>query len=267
MTRVRELGPRAVRIWVVCFSVCGKVLRTFVRSPQLFAAVTLQGVLFLFVFRYVFGGAIDVGPLAYTDYMVPGIVTAGVLFSAAGAAVAVAQECDDGFVDRIRVLPASNGAALTGRVIAETAIAMWAVLVMSAAGFAVGFRPTGSPASLAAALALLIALAGAAVWTFTALGLLVRDPQAARGFAFAAIPVTFVSSAYVPIASMPGWLQWFAGNQPVTHVVDAVRGLMVADPPEMLEVAVGSAASSGLVWLGPVAAFTAMVAWHRYERG
>lgn len=243
-------------------AVAGKTLRSTSRTPQVIGATLGQGVLFLLVFRYVFGGAIDVGDLAYVDYMVPGILTAAIVFAAAGAAVGVAEDRATGFADRVLSLPTSRLGIVTGRATADTAIVLAATAVTLVVAFAVGFEPAGSWPELAAAAVLIVLYAVAFAAAFGALGMLSSGPQAAQGLGFLAIPLTFVSSAYVPTDTMPGWLAAVARNQPITHMVDALRGLShpgaVADHRTTVALAAG--------WALILAAASLAVARRRVER-
>src|SRR5215216_1037657 len=200
-------------------------LLKYLRTPQLVVLGTVQGALFLLIFRYVFGGAIGAGGLDYVDFLVPGFITTGILFSGMGAAAGVAEDLQQGLVDRLRSLPIPRSAVLAGRALADTAVLVWGLLVTTAIGFAVGFRVHGSVADVLAAFALLVVLGFAFEWLFITLGLFAGSAQAAQGLALMVFPLTFVSSAYVPVQSMPGWLQAFAEHQPITVMVDAVRVL------------------------------------------
>ena len=183
---------------------------------------TLQMSLFFLIYRYMFGGAIHAGSIPYVDYLVPGFVATGVLFSGIGAAVATAEDLEQGFVDRLRSLPIPRSAVLVARAIADTAILTLASAVTVAIAFGVGFRLHGTALDGLAAFALVIVFGFAFEWLFVAMGLLAGT---ARGMGMIVFPLAFVSSAYVPVASMPGWLQVFAKHQPLTFMVDAVRAL------------------------------------------
>jgi ABC-2 type transport system permease protein len=201
-----------------------RTLKKFVRSPALLIAGTAQGLLFLLIFRYVFGGAVGhTGSLSYVDFLVPGFVVTGVLFQGMSAASGVADDKEGGLFDRLRSLPIRLLSIVSGRVGADTALVAWGVIVMTAAGFAVGFRVTGTPLAAVAALGLTILYGFAFVWLFIALGLMAGSPQAAQGLSFLVFPLSFVSSAYVPVSTMPGWMQAFANNQPMTQMVNTVR--------------------------------------------
>jgi ABC-2 type transport system permease protein len=209
---------------VASSQVAVRTLKKFVRSPALIVAGTAQGVLFLLIFRYVFGGAIaHTGALNYVDFLVPGFVVTGVLFQGMSAASGVADDREGGLFDRLRSLPIRLLSIITGRVGADSALVAWGVFVMTAVGFAVGFRVGGSTADALAALGLTILYGFAFVWMFIFMGLAAGSPQAAQSLSFLVFPLSFVSSAYVPIATMPGWMQAFAANQPMTQMVNSVR--------------------------------------------
>jgi ABC transporter DrrB family efflux protein len=206
----------------------------FLRTPQLLVLGTIQGAMFLLIFRYVFGGAIRLPGIAYVDFLVPGFITTGVLFTGMGAATAVAEDLEQGFVDRLRSLPIPRSSFLTGRALGDTAMQIWTLAVTIIIGFAVGFRIHGSAADGLAAFGLLVGFGFAFEWVFITLGLVAGNAQAAQGMALLVFPLTFVSSAYVPVESMPGWLQAFAEHQPVTYMVDAVRALTLGPLAEPL---------------------------------
>ena len=153
----------------------------------------------------------------------PGFVVTGVLFQGMSAASGVADDKEGGLFDRLRSLPIRLLSIVSGRVGADTALVAWGVVVMTVAGFAVGFRVTGTTVDAVAALGLTILYGFAFVWLFIALGLASGSPQAAQGLSFLVFPLSFVSSAYVPVSTMPGWMQAFANNQPMTQMVNTVR--------------------------------------------
>src|SRR6266516_2649220 len=200
-------------------------LLKFLRTPQLVVLGTIQGAMFLLIFRYVFGGAIGAGGLTYVDFLVPGFITTGILFSGMGAAAGVAEDLEQGFVDRLRSLPIPRSSVLVGRSVADTAVLAWGLVITTAIGFAVGFRIGGSVSAALGAFGLCVVFGFAFEWLFIALGLFAGTAQAAQGLAIMVFPLTFVSSAYVPVSSMPGWLHAFAQHQPITYMVDAVRAL------------------------------------------
>ena len=214
--------------------VATRTMKKFIRTPALIIAGTAQGVLFLLIFRYVFGGAVaHTGALNYVDFLVPGFVVTGVLFQGMGAATGVAEDLESGLLDRLRSLPIRLLSIVTGRVSADSALVTWGVLVMTAVGFAVGFRLTGTNLQGLAALGLTIIYGFAFVWLFIFMGLAAGSAQAAQGLSFLVFPLSFVSSAYVPVATMPGWMQGFATNQPLTQMVNTVR-LLTGGPKAQL---------------------------------
>jgi ABC-2 type transport system permease protein len=215
---------RGASFLVATEQVAARTLKKFVRSPALLIAGTAQGLLFLLIFRYVFGGAVGgTGSLSYVDFLVPGFVVTGVLFQGMSAASGVADDKEGGLFDRLRSLPIRLLSIVSGRVGADTALVAWGVIVMTVAGFAVGFRITGTTLDAVAAFGLTILYGFAFVWLFIAMGLVAGSPQAAQGLSFLVFPLSFVSSAYVPVSTMPGWMQTFANNQPMTQMVNTVR--------------------------------------------
>jgi ABC-2 type transport system permease protein len=218
-------GPVATTL-----AVAARTLRKFVRSPQLVVLGTIQGAMFLLIFRYVFGGNMAPGNVPYVDFLVPGFIVTGLLFSGMTTATGVAEDVEQGFFDRLRSMPVPRAALVAGRAVADTGTLTWGAAVTAAIGFAVGFRPDGSAVELLAAFALCIAFGFSFVWLFVLLGLLAGNTQAAQGTAMLVFPLTFVSSAYVPVDSMPGWLQPIAENQPLTAMINAVRSLALGGP-------------------------------------
>jgi ABC transporter DrrB family efflux protein len=243
-------------------------LLKFLRTPQLVVLGTIQGAMFLLIFRYVFGGAIGSGGLDYVDFLVPGFITTGILFAGMGAAAGVAEDLEQGFVDRLRSLPIPRSTVLAGRALADTAMQVWGLAITSAIGFAVGFRIHGSVTAAVGAFALLLVLGFAFEWLFITLGLFAGNAQAAQGMALMVFPLTFVSSAYVPVQSMPGWLQAFAQHQPITVMVDAVRALSQGPAAEAV---LGHTAAwyviRSLLWAAAIIAVFAPLAIARYRKG
>ena len=209
--------------------IASKTLKVFLRDPQAVFPTLLQAVLFLLVFRYVFAGAIDSAPLEYVDYMTPGIITTTLLFGSSQAAVTVAKERSAGFTDRVLSLPVARVGITLGRLAAQSAIVVAAALTTLLAAFITGFRLHAGATEIVAALAMLMLYSVTFAALFLALGSAASSPEAAQGLAFIAIPLTFISSAIVPTASMPGWLAAVADFQPLTPMVDALRGLTQSD--------------------------------------
>ena len=198
----------------------------------------------------------------------PGFIATGVLFSGIGAAVATAEDLEQGFVDRLRSLPIPRSSVLAARAIADTAILTLATAVTVAIAFAVGFRLHGSALDGLAAFGLVVVFGFAFEWLFVTMGLLAGSGQAAQGLGMIVFPFAFVSSAYVPVDSMPGWLQVFAEHQPLTPMVDSVRALTLGSHAQVL---LGHPASyyvaRALVWAGAILAVSVPLAVARYRRG
>jgi ABC-2 type transport system permease protein len=248
-------------------AVAGRTTRRFVRTPQLMVVSMITGAMFLLIFRYVFGGAIDTGSLPYVDFLVPGYVVTSVLFTGSNAATGVAEDLEAGITDRFRSLPVSRTALLGGRVAAEAALLALGLAVTVALGLAVGFRPHGGPVEALAAFGLCVAFGFAFMWVFALLGLVAGNAQAAQGLALLVFPVSFVSSAMVPVDSMPGWMQPIAEHQPITVMTNAVRSLALGDPA--LAGLSGSTAHwvlLSLAWTVGIVAVFAPLAVRRYRR-
>lgn len=211
-------------------AIAGRTIRKFVRTPQLLVVNTISGAMFVLIFRYVFGGAIDTGPLPYVDFLVPGYVVTSILFAGSTAASGIAEDIEKGFTDRLRSLPVPRTALLTGRVLAESAVLTFGLAVTTLIGLLVGFRIHGDVVDALAAFVLCAVFGFAFMWVFAVLGLVARTAQAAQGMSLLIFPLTFVSSAMVPVDSMPGWLQPVADNQPITAMTNAVRSLALGDP-------------------------------------
>jgi ABC-2 type transport system permease protein len=248
-------------------TVAGRTVRKFVRTPQLIVVGALTSAMFLLIFRYVFGGAIGTGTVSYVDFLIPGLAAAGALFSGMGGAVGVAEDIDSGLFDRLRSLPVPRSAVLLGRSIADTCLVGWATVITIAIGFATGFRiHNGVPAALAA-FALCLVYGAAFTWPFIYMGLRSGTAQAAQGLSFLAFPFVFVSSAYVPVESMPGWLQPVAQHQPLTTMVGSVRALVLGD-----DAATGLGHSAAwftvraLLWSVAIVAVFAPLATRRFAR-
>ena len=212
--------------------ITGRNLRRLVRVPTLLVFATVQPVLFVLLFSYAFGGAIHVpGVTRYIDYLLPGIVVLAIGFGASQAGVAIAEDLATGMIDRFRSLPIAAAAVLAGRVAADALRNLFVVGLMIAAGAAIGFRFHAGPAVALAAVALAVAAGLAFSWLNLLLGLAVRDPESA-GLAglFPVIILFFTSSALVPVATMPGWLQAFAKANPITVITGALRALCLGGP-------------------------------------
>jgi len=183
------------------------------------------------LFRYVFGGAIQVPGGQYVNYLMPGIFVQTVAFGGVTTAIGLAQDMQRGIIDRFRSLPMSSSAVLTGRTIADLARNLFTVIIMLAVGFAVGFRPGGTPFEFLLGIVVLLGVSFAFSWISAFIGLLVRSVEAAQSGGFIWLfPLTFASSAFVPVATMPSWLRGFAEHNPVSVLADSLRGLFHVNP-------------------------------------
>ena len=201
----------------------------YLRTPQLLVLPTIIGAMFLFIFRYVFGGAIDAGNgVDYVDFLVPGFLLTTILWTGMNAPAGIAEDAASGVHDRFRSLPIPRTAVVAGRSLADGALTSWTLFVNAVLGFAVGFRTHGGVAAVVGAFVVMLVATYVFSWVFLALGLVGGNAQAAQGMAtLLVVPFTFLSSAYVPVDSMPGWLQPFAEHQPITVMINAVRSLML----------------------------------------
>jgi ABC-2 type transport system ATP-binding protein len=202
-------------------------LKRIWRTPRLLAVSSIQPVMFVLLFRYVFGGAIHVpGGGGYINYLVPAILLQATLFGAT-TAVAMSTDLAGGMIDRFRSLPMARSAVLAGRALADMVRSTLVVALVLVVSILIGFRFHNGAAGAAGALLLALAFGFAFIWLFALVGMLVKDPETAQLAGFLPIfPLIFASSAFVPVQTMPGWLQSFANVQPVSVTIDAIRGMM-----------------------------------------
>ena len=208
-------------------------LLVWMRVPAYLMFTVIQPVMFVLLFRYVFGGAIPVQgvPGGYVNFLLPGIIAQTAAFATFGTAIALAQELKKGVIDRLRSMPMARSAVLAGRLVADTGRMLITILIIVAVGYAVGFRFQNGlvPAVLMVVLATVFGMAICCISAYT--GLAIGDEESVQAFGLIWLfPLTFLSSAFVPISTMPGWLQAFANNQPVTYVIDTMRALALGGP-------------------------------------
>jgi len=227
----RRRRPLLVDAVTDTLTIAQRNLITLRRVPQLLVFSTIQPVIFVLLFRYVFGGAIRVPGEDYVDFLMPGVFAQTVAFGAMNTAIGLATDVNTGLIERFRSLPMARSAVLTGRTLADAVRNVLVVTLMVAVGFLVGFRVGTNVFGLLAAMGLLVLFGFALSWVFAAVGLAVGDPETAQAAAFPVMaPLVFASSAFVPVESMPGWLQAWARNQPLSAVVDGARALMLGGP-------------------------------------
>jgi ABC-2 type transport system permease protein len=247
-----------------------RTLLQFVRTPQLLLMPPILAVLFMIIFRYVFGGAINTGGrhIDYVDFLIPGFLAQSFLWNVMNIPAGIAEDSAAGVYDRLRSLPIPRAAVMTDRSLADTLLNVFSLGIIVGLGFAVGFRTDASAGAVIAALAVIVAATYAFTWVFIGLGLIAGNAQAAQSFSsLVVIPLTFVSGAFVPVQSMPGWLHWFAANQPVTVIINAVRSLMLGGT----DVAgVGHTTSYwvllSLFWCAGILAFFSVLTTARFAR-
>lgn len=207
--------------------------RTFVRrsithtlrTPDVVITAIMLPVILMLLFTFVFGGAIDGGG-DYVDYVVPGIVLLCAGFGAASVAVDVAGDMTTGIIDRFRTMPIRASGVVTGHVIASLARNLVATAIVIGVGIAVGFRPAATPVEWIAAFGLIALYILAVTYLFAAIGLAASSPEAASGFGFIVLFVPYLSSAFVPVDTMPVWLRWVAEHQPLTPIIETLRSLL-----------------------------------------
>jgi oleandomycin transport system permease protein len=212
---------------------CTLAWRTLVQvkhNPFELMDFSVQPVMFLLLFVYVFGGSIG-GPHAYLQYVLAGIIVQNSLFTTLNTAIGLSTDLDKGFSSRLRALPIARFAPLAGRVLADVAKQAWAIALLFAVGSIMGFRASTSGPAVLAAGGLVLVCTLAYAWVLVWLGMLAANPEKVQIFGFVVLfPLTFTSGAFVRTASMPGWLQAFSRANPVTLLADAARGLMVGGP-------------------------------------
>ena len=261
-TRTRTRAPRGgVRAAATdSLLIAGRNLTVLRRLPQLLVFATIQPVLFVLMFRYVFGGAITIPGVSYVNYLMPGIFAQTVAFGALTTGIGLAEDLAKGLIDRFRALPMARSAVLAGRTLADLVRNVGVVALMVAVGYLVGFRVQTSLWSLLAAVLVLLLFGFAMSWVFALVGLSVPNAEGAQAASFPILfPLVFASSAFVPTSTMPGPLRAFAEHQPVTAVVDAVRVLVLGGPTS-------SAVLTSLAWSVGILLVAAPLAVRRYRR-
>ncbi|MDO3649829.1 ABC transporter permease [Nocardia mangyaensis] len=220
-------------------------IRHTLRSPDTMIMTIALPVMILLMFVYVFGGAMEVGRGAYIDYVVPGIILLCAGFGASTTAVALSTDVADGIIDRFRTMAIARSAVLTGHVVESVLRNLLTSGIVIGVALMIGFRPTTDPVRWLGVLGLLAMFVFALSWLSAALGLLARNPQAANGFTFVFMFLPYVSSAFVPTESMPTALHAFARNQPVTPIIETMRGLLMGTP-------IGNSAVLAVLWCAAI---------------
>jgi len=230
------------------------------RAPDLLIAFTVQPVMFVLLFVYVFGGAISTPGYSYVDFLIPGIIVQNIAFGGFVTALGLNEDLHKGLIDRFRSLPMARAAVLAGRTLSDVVTNFLSVVVLIVTGLIIGFSFHASVLEVAGGVGLLLLFGYAFSWVFALLGLLVSSAESANSVGFLAVfPLTFISSAFVPVDSMPSALRWFADINPFTVMVDAMRALWVGAPA-------GNNVWGAVVWSLVILAVFAPLAVARYRR-
>jgi ABC-2 type transport system permease protein/oleandomycin transport system permease protein len=263
-TEPRSLAPttgnRIAQAFTDGITVTWRNLIAYVRIPQALFFSSIQPIMFVLLFRYVFGGAIEIPGFDYVDFLLPGIFVQTVMFGAIGTAIGLAEDLQKGLIERFRSLPMARSAVLAGRTTADLVRNVFVVLLMTAVGYLVGFNVHTNVLAFLAAFALLLAFGYALCWGFAIIGLAAPNSETAQLMSFPILfPFTFASSAFVRVETMPGWLRAFAENQPVTALVDATRALMLGGPTSR-------PVTEAVLWTAGLLVVLVPLAVHRYRR-
>jgi ABC transporter DrrB family efflux protein len=236
-------------------------LLTYIRVPQLLVFSTIQPVLFVLLFRYVFGGVVqsDV-TVPYVDFLLPGVFVQMTVFGAVATAIGLATDLKSGLLERFRSLPMARSAVLAGRTSADLFRNVFVIILVMLVGFAVGFRVHTNVFATVAGFGLVLLFAYSLSWLFAGVGLAVGDPETAQAAAFPIVfPLIFASAVFVPVDRMPTWLQGFAEHQPVSVTASAVRALLIGGETATYVV-------QSLAWIVAIIAFAAPLAVRKYRR-
>jgi ABC-2 type transport system permease protein len=234
-------------------------LLKYPRLPSLLMFSTVQPIMFVLLFAYVFGGAIDIPGVSYIDFLMPGIFVQTVVFGSTNTGIGLAQDLDGGMIDRFRSLPMARSAVLLGRTLSDAVRNLFVVLLMTAVGLLIGFRFHAGLGRALLAILIAITFGFAFSWISAWIGVSVRDVESAQAAGFIWVfPLVFASSAFVPTETMPAWLEAFAEHNPVTVTVNALRSLVLGGPA--LADVLGS-----LVWSAAILAVFGPLAVAKYR--
>lgn len=236
----------------------GRAAKHSLRDVESMLMAVILPVMLMLMFTYVFGGAIAPGG-GYLDYVVPGIVLTCAGFGAASTAVGVAQDMTTGTINRLRTMPVPSATVLVGHVVASLARNLFATGVVLLVAVLIGFRPDAGPLDWLGAVGLLALYILAITTVFAMLGLVAHSPEAASGYGFVLLFLPYVSSAFVPVETMPGWLHGFAAHQPITPVIEATRALFAGASP-------GTDALVAIAWCVGIIAVSAVLTAYLFPR-
>lgn len=248
--------------WVISdvLTLAKRNLIALFRTPTLVVFAIIQPIMFVLLFRYVFGGAISIVGESYVNYLIPGILVQTVIFGSVNTAIGLAEDLQKGLIERFKALPMARMAVLGGRTIADLSRSVVVLLVITGVGLLVGFRPEGGIVPYIEACLVMLAFAYCLSWGFAFIGLAAPNAEAAQAITFPLIfPLVFASVIFVQLSSLPWWLQGFANNQPISQATYAVRGLMLGTPH-------GNSVWVSLAWSVGLIAFLAPLAVNRFRK-
>jgi ABC-2 type transport system permease protein/oleandomycin transport system permease protein len=261
---VIERPKRSAFAWAVADTktIAWRNLITLRRLPQMLIFSLVQPVIFVLMFRYVFGGAIRVPGVSYVNYLMPGVFAQTVAFGAIQTGIGLAEDLHKGLIERFRSLPMARSAVLSGRTLADLTRNVFVMFLMVAIGYLVGFRVQTNVFGLLGGMAVMLFFGFSLTWIFAIIGLSTTNAETAQAASFPILaPLVFASSAFVAVASMPGWLQGFAKYQPLSIAIDATRSLMLgglySSPGKVL---------ASLAWSVGIIAVFAPLAVRKYRR-
>ncbi|MDP3740851.1 MAG: ABC transporter permease [bacterium] len=236
-------------------------LMRYLRIPQLVIFSSIQPVMFVLLFAFVFGGAINTPGTDYINYLIPGIIVQTVIFGAMQTGVGLADDLTKGMIDRFRSLPMARSAVLAGRTLSDTIRNVFVVLLMTGVGYAIGFRFQGNFLEALAALGLAVLFGFAFSWISASIGLMIKEVETVQVAGFIWVfPLVFASSIFVPVESMPSWLEAFAKYSPITVTVNAVRAFALGFDP-------GNNVIQSLAWMVGILVIFVPLAIHQYRKG
>jgi len=261
---VIERPRRSTFAWAVADTktIAWRNLVTLRRLPQLLVFATIQPVIFVLMFRYVFGGAIHISHGSYVNYLMPGVFAQTVAFGAIQTGIGLAEDLHKGLIERFRSLPMARSAVLSGRTLADLTRNVFVMILMISIGYLVGFRVQTGLIGLLAGMAVMLFFGFSLTWIFAIIGLSTTNAESAQAASFPILaPLVFASSAFVVVGTMPGWLQGFAKYQPLSISIDATRSLMLggfySSPGKVL---------ASLAWSTVIIAVFAPLAVRKYRR-
>jgi ABC-2 type transport system permease protein/oleandomycin transport system permease protein len=223
------VGP----LWVIrdTLVMMRRNLLKYVRVPTLLVFSTIQPIMFVLLFAFVFGGAIQLPGIDYIDFLMAGIFIQTSVFGSTNTGIGLAEDMNKGLIDRFRSLPMSRSAVLAGRTLSDSVRNVFVVMLMIAVGYVIGFNFQNGFVNAILAIILVVLFGYAFTWISATIGLVIKDVESVQAASFIWLfPLTFASSAFVPVETMPDWLAWFARNNPVTHAVNGTRYLILDEP-------------------------------------